>query len=269
MPELPEIETLRTEMAPLLRGRRVVRVNAYRDGLRDPFPADVLALKNAPILEVDRRSKYLIIRFAHGSLLLHLGMSGQARLMDAATPRVIHDHLDLVLDDGRVLRLRDPRRFGTVLWQPTGSEHPRLHGLGPEPLSADFTPAYLAQRLAGKKGPLKTAIMDASVVVGVGNIYATEALFAARLSPHRPAGCLSAPERRRLVAAVRGALQRGIDLGGSSLRDYVHADGSKGGFLAQSKVYGRGGLPCVRCGKPLVAEVLGGRGTVWCPFCQT
>lgn len=271
MPELPEIETLRLELGPSLTGRTVTRVRAYREGLREPFPSALLKLKGARILGVERRSKYLRLRFAMGDALIHLGMSGQLRLVPARTARGAHDHLDFDLDDGRVLRLRDPRRFGAVLWEVSGTTHPRLSDLGPEPLSDAFTPAYLGERLAGKKVPLKSALMDARVVVGVGNIYATEALFDARLSPVRPAGSLNQADTRRLVASTRRMLERGIALGGSSMRDYVHADGSLGGFLGQAQVYGRGGQRCPRrgCGGTLQSAAVGGRTTTWCPVCQT
>lgn len=268
MPELPEIETLRKELSPTLLGKRVVRVNAYRSGLREAFPTEVLGLHNEVIRGVERRSKYLRLLFAQGSVLIHLGMSGQLRLVDRDEHLQKHDHIEFLLDDGRSLRLRDPRRFGVVLWEACGNVHHRLTGLGPEPLSDHFNKDYLLSRLKGKNTPIKTALMDAGVVVGAGNIYASEALFDAGISPFTPAKQISPSQAEALVNSVKKALELGISLGGSSMRDYVHADGSLGGFLSQAKVYGRAGKPCLKCGHPLRSDVIGGRGTVWCEQCQ-
>lgn len=269
MPELPEIQVLRDELAPQLIGRTLRKVVAFRPDLRDPFPPELLALRNAQVLSISRRGKYLLVGFPTGSAVIHLGMSGQLRLVPSKTVRGTHDHLDLVFDGSQTLRLRDPRRFGTVLWQPLdGPLHPRLAHLGPEPLTEEFSARYLGARLAKQRRPIKAAIMDTDIVVGVGNIYATEALFAARISPLREAASLTALERRRLVAAIVQALQQGIALGGSSMRDYIHADGSLGGFLSQAKVYGQAGLPCPRCKRPLANAFIAGRNGAWCPHCQ-
>jgi formamidopyrimidine-DNA glycosylase len=268
MPELPEIETLRNELAIPLKGALIERVIARRAGLRWPFPAEVLALHNAPILNVSRRSKYLLLELAQGTILIHLGMSGQLRLMPSSTPPLRHDHLDLVLSGGRCLRLRDPRRFGAVLWQETGTLHSRLADLGPEPLENAFSARALLDAISTRRAPIKSVIMDSAVVVGVGNIYATEALFAAKIDPRRPANTLTTPAARRLVTAIRSSLRRGIAMGGSSMRDYVHSDGSLGGFLGTAKVYGKAGKPCPVCARALEQVRLGGRASVWCRHCQ-
>lgn len=269
MPELPEVETTRRGLAPHVEGRRITRVLLRRPDLRWPIPADIPErLPGERIDAVRRRAKYLLLDTEPGSVLLHLGMSGSLRVLPAATPVRAHDHVDFALDSGRVLRFTDPRRFGCVLWQPAGEVHPLLAGLGPEPLSAAFDGDYLFARSRGRKGPVKTFLMDQSVVVGVGNIYAAEALFEAGISPVRQAGRVSRERYGRLADAVKRILGHAIERGGTTLRDFINPDGEPGYFELELSAYGRGGEPCPRCGRPLKQAAIGQRTTVWCGHCQ-
>lgn len=269
MPELPEVETTRRGLAPHVEGRRITRVLLRRPDLRWPIPADIPErLPGERIDAVRRRAKYLLLDTEPGSVLLHLGMSGSLRVLPAATPVRAHDHVDFALDSGRVLRFTDPRRFGCVLWQPAGEVHPLLAGLGPEPLSAAFDGDYLFARSRGRKGPVKTFLMDQSVVVGVGNIYAAEALFEAGISPLRAAGRVSRERYGRLADAVKRILGHAIERGGTTLRDFINPDGEPGYFELELSAYGRGGEPCPRCGRPLKQAAIGQRTTVWCRHCQ-
>jgi formamidopyrimidine-DNA glycosylase len=269
MPELPEVETTRRGIAPHLVGRRVRALVLRRGGLRWPFPPGLAeALPGQRLHAVRRRSKYLLIDAEQGSLLLHLGMSGSLRLLPASAAPGPHDHADLVLDDDRLLRFNDPRRFGCLLWQPAGSEHPLLQGLGPEPLEPGFDGATLFARSRGRRAPVKAFLMDAAVVVGVGNIYAAEALFAAGIDPRRAAGRISLPRYERLAEAVQRILRHAIERGGTTLRDFIAPDGLPGYFELELQVYGREGLPCRRCGRRLRGLRLGQRATVYCPGCQ-
>src|SRR5688500_16190575 len=269
MPELPEVETTRAGLAPHVEGRRVAAVVLRRAGLRWPFPPEIARLLPGQRIEaVRRRAKYLLLDTVAGSALLHLGMSGSLRAIPAATPLVAHDHVDLALDSGRVLRFNDPRRFGCVLWQPPGETHELLRGLGPEPLTDAFDGDYLFFRSRGRSAPVKSFLMDQRVVVGVGNIYAAEALFAAGISPLRAAGKVSRERYAQLAEAVRGILAHAIERGGTTLRDFLAPDGAPGYFEQELAAYGRGGLPCPRCGRPLRQAAIGQRTTSWCPNCQ-
>ncbi|MFP7723382.1 bifunctional DNA-formamidopyrimidine glycosylase/DNA-(apurinic or apyrimidinic site) lyase [Lysobacter sp. A3-1-A15] len=269
MPELPEVETTRAGLAPHLVGRSVVDAVLRRPDLRWPIAREVVdRLPGHRIDAVRRRAKYLLVDTAAGSALLHLGMSGSLRVLPGGTPVRVHDHVDLVLDDGRVLRFNDPRRFGCLLWQPTGQLHPLLAGLGPEPLSAAFDGEHLFSLSRGRRAPVKTFLMDQAVVVGVGNIYAAEALFAAGISPLRPAGRISRERYARLAAAVKAILAHAIARGGTTLRDFISPDGAPGYFEQELSAYGRGGEPCPRCGRPLRQASIGQRASVWCGRCQ-
>lgn len=269
MPELPEVETTRRGIAPHLEGHRVERVVLRRPDLRWPIPAAVeRLLPGQPIQAVARRAKYLLLHTGAGSALMHLGMSGSLRVIDAATPAGKHDHVDMVLDDGRLLRFNDPRRFGCLLWQAPGEVHPLLAGLGPEPLSADFDGDWLWRLSRGRRTAVKVFLMDQAVVVGVGNIYASEALFAAGIHPSRPAGRVSRERYRQLAAAVQDILGQAIERGGTTLRDFIRPDGAPGYFEQELRVYGRAGKPCPGCGTPLRTRVLGQRNTFFCPRCQ-
>lgn len=268
MPELPEVEVTRRGLAILL-GKAVTGVAARTTALRYPLPAGLGRRLGGQVLrDITRRGKYLLFAFDTGHLLVHLGMSGSLRLTHAGDAPAKHDHLDLAFGE-QVLRLRDPRRFGAVLWLAGDpAAHPLLAGLGLEPLGRGFTAARLGAALAGRRTPVKVALMDAHIVVGVGNIYASESLFAAGIDPRRPAGRVTAAELARLVPAVKATLRRAIRAGGSSLRDYVHSDGGAGSFQLRHHVYGRGGQPCRNCATPIRALRQTGRATYYCPRCQ-
>jgi formamidopyrimidine-DNA glycosylase len=274
MPELPEVETTRRGLAPHVEGRTVSDVVLRRPDLRWPIPPEVVALLPGRRIEaVRRRAKYLLLDTDAGSALLHLGMSGSLRVLPAATPVEAHDHVDILLDKRgrdpvRVLRFNDPRRFGCLLWQPPGETHELLRGLGPEPLSGDFDGDYLFARSRGRKAPVKTFLMDQGIVVGVGNIYAAEALFEAGISPLREAGRVSRDRYRSLADAVKRILAHAIERGGTTLRDFISPDGLPGYFELELSAYGRGGEPCPRCGRPLKEASIGQRTTVWCTRCQ-
>jgi formamidopyrimidine-DNA glycosylase len=270
MPELPEVETTRRGLAPWLEGRRITAVTLRRPDLRWPIPKEITRLlPGQPILGLRRRAKYLLLDTAAGSALLHLGMSGQLRILAPSVPVERHDHVDITLDSGRVLRFTDPRRFGCLLWQPPGKLHELLRNLGPEPLSGDFTADFLFARSRGRTASVKTFLMDQSTVVGVGNIYAAEALFQAGIRPARAAGQVSLARYGRLVEAVRTVLAQAIESGGTTLRDFIRPDGTPGYFQQDLSVYGRAGEPCYTCGRALKGNRLGQRATVWCGHCQT
>jgi formamidopyrimidine-DNA glycosylase len=248
----------------------VAAVILRRRDLRWPIPAEVPGLlAGQRITAVRRRAKYLLFDTDAGSALLHLGMSGSLRVLPAATPVKAHDHVDLALDSRRVLRFTDPRRFGCLLWQAPGTTHELLRDLGPEPLSPDFSGDTLFALSRGRKAPVKTFLMDQRVVVGVGNIYAAEALFEAGISPLRAAGKVSRERYGRLSDAVKRILAYAIDRGGTTLRDFIRPDGEPGYFELELAAYGRGGEPCPRCGRPLKHAAIGQRATVWCGHCQT
>jgi len=271
MPELPEVETTRRGILPRLRGRRIRAVEVREPRLRWPVPPDLDAiLRGEEIDTVERRGKYLLVRLAKGTLLIHLGMSGSLRVLTAPPdlPRK-HDHIDLLLEDGQLLRYHDPRRFGAFLWlQGDPAGHPLLAELGPEPLGAGFDGDYLFRLSRGRRASVKQFLMDGHVVVGVGNIYANEALYLAGIDPRRAAGRIAAARYARLAAAVRRVLRRAITTGGSSISDYVRPDGSDGGYQDERRVYGRTGEPCFRCQKRIRRLVIGGRSTHYCPGCQ-
>jgi formamidopyrimidine-DNA glycosylase len=274
MPELPEVETTRRGLAPHVEGRTVADVVLRRPDLRWPIPPEIPSLLPGRTIEsVRRRAKYLLLDTDAGSALLHLGMSGSLRVLPSTTPVEAHDHVDIVLADrgrsrGRVLRFNDPRRFGCLLWQAPGEVHELLRGLGPEPLSDDFDGDYLFARSRGRKAPVKTFLMDQGIVVGVGNIYAAEALFEAGISPLREAGRVSRERYQALAAAVKRILAYAIERGGTTLRDFISPDGLPGYFELELAAYGRGGEPCPRCGKPMKEASIGQRTTVWCTRCQ-
>lgn len=274
MPELPEVETTRRGLAPHVEGRRIQAVTLRRPDLRWPIPAEVAReLPGQRIDAVRRRAKYLLMDTAAGSALLHLGMSGSLRVLPADTPVTAHDHVDIALVDaaggpGRVLRFNDPRRFGSLLWQPVGEVHALLQGLGPEPLSDAFDGDYLFEVSRGRKAPVKAFLMDQAVVVGVGNIYAAESLFRAGISPLRAAGKVSRERYVALAGAVKAILAYAITRGGTTLRDFLSPDGAPGYFEQELSAYGRGGEPCPRCGRPMKQASIGQRATVWCGHCQ-
>lgn len=272
MPELPEVETTRRGVAPHLVGRMLTGAAVREPRMRWPVPADLhQRLAGRRVERLDRRGKYLLVGLDDGAgLVLHLGMSGSLRVTDAAQAPAAHDHVDLLLDDGRCLRLRDPRRFGAVLWTPGPPEgHPLLAALGPEPLGPRFSGAYLHDRSRGRRAPVKSFLMDARVVAGVGNIYANEALHLAGIHPLRAAGRIALARYLALAAAVRRVLEDSIAAGGTTLRDFVGGSGAPGYYRQALRVYGRAGEPCPGCGGALRQRVVGQRATVYCHRCQT
>lgn len=268
MPELPEVEVTRRGIAPSLCGQRVSAVTARTPKLRYPLPPQLdTLLRNQILQRVARRAKYLLLEFPHGRLLLHLGMSGSLRLLSVATPPEKHDHLDIVFGK-TVLRLRDPRRFGAALWLAGEDSHPLLDVLGPEPLSETFTAAWLHQAVHKRSTAIKPTLMDGHLVVGIGNIYASESLFRARINPKTAANKISLRRLERLVPEIKATLEAAIAKGGSSLRDFIHSDGSSGYFQQEYFVYGRDGQPCRVCGTSIRRIVQGQRATFYCPLCQ-
>lgn len=270
MPELPEVETTRRGIAPHVEGRRVASLVVRQPSLRWPVPKDLpRLLRGQEIRALERRAKYLLFRMPRGTMLVHLGMSGSLRIVPAVEPVRKHDHVDVCMDSNTVLRFHDPRRFGCVLWIPGPTlEHPLLTALGPEPLAPAFDAAYLHTRAQRRKTAIKSLIMDGRIVVGVGNIYANEALFAAGILPTRAAGAVSLARCERLVAEIKTVLARAIEVGGTTLRDFVGGDGKPGYFQQTLAVYGRAGQTCQRCATVLKECRLGQRSTVYCPRCQ-
>ena len=270
MPELPEVETTRRGIEPHIKQCAVTDVVVRQSKLRWPIPRGLKQkLVGHKIEKVTRRAKYLLLSFDHGTLLLHLGMSGSLRIVKADSALGKHDHFDLVFDNGKALRLTDPRRFGAVLWTTGNPEaHELLRTLGPEPLGDDFNADYLYQRSRGRKVTIKQFIMDGKIVVGVGNIYASESLYLAGINPKTAAGKVSRERLERLASAIKQVLSEAITQGGTTLRDFVGGDGKPGYFAQQLKVYGREGEPCFGCGGAVKQVVLGQRASYYCPHCQ-
>lgn len=270
MPELPEVETTRRGIEPHLLGRQVTDVIVREPRLRWPVPgALATSLRGSRIESVERRAKYLLLGNGAGSVIVHLGMSGSLRVLPQGIPPFAHDHLDVLLDDGRMLRYTDPRRFGCWLW--TGDDpagHPLLAHIGPEPLDDGFDGTYLHAKSRGRKAAVKNFIMDGRVVAGVGNIYASEALFDAGIHPLRAAGRVSRERYARLAGAIKAVLAAAIRAGGTTLRDYIQGDGTPGYFAVKLNVYERDGEPCRRCHTPIRVRVIGQRSSYYCPACQ-
>lgn len=270
MPELPEVETTRRGLASLLLNQRVKTAIVRNRALRLPVPKSLpSALAGAAIRGIARRGKYLLIDCGTGTLILHLGMSGRLWLVPEGTPVEPHDHFDLVLANGTIVRLRDPRRFGLILWEKDDPlRHPLLADLGPEPFSPEFTGDWLYRTTRTRSAAIKQVLMDSRVVAGIGNIYANEALFRARIHPAREARRISRERCLRLAEKIRETLQVAIGAGGASVRDYVGSDGLAGRYQNQFLVYDRGGKPCPRCGAPIRHVRQGQRSTYYCPKCQ-
>jgi formamidopyrimidine-DNA glycosylase len=270
MPELPEVETICRGIAPHITGQTIKQVLVRQPSLRWPV-SDTLAadLIDLTIESVTRRAKYLLLATNKGTLLVHLGMSGSLRIVTVAQEARKHDHIDIIFTDGTVLRYNDPRRFGAMLWTTeAATEHKLLKSLGVEPLSEACNGELLFQLSRKRKVPVKSFIMDSHIVVGVGNIYANEALFMAGLLPTRHAGTLDSDDYQRLVDCIRVVLRNAIEQGGTTLRDFVNESGKAGYFQQQLRVYGRKGLPCVSCQQPLQEVRLANRSTVFCCVCQ-
>lgn len=270
MPELPEVETTRRGIAPTVLNRTIEAVIVREPRLRWRIPRSFAStVAGQPVRELRRRAKYLIFDLERGSMILHLGMSGSLRLLPRETPPLTHDHVDLVLDNSISMRFNDPRRFGCLIWTPKDPlAHPLLASLGPEPLTDDFDAAYLARALKGRRVSIKQALMNSQVVVGVGNIYASEALFRAHVRPRRAAGRLRREEIEALVVAIKAVLENAIRAGGTTLRDYINPNGMPGYFRQKLYVYERSGEPCLVCGTPIKHFVQGQRSTYFCPHCQ-
>ncbi|MGO4380118.1 bifunctional DNA-formamidopyrimidine glycosylase/DNA-(apurinic or apyrimidinic site) lyase [Pseudoduganella sp. RAF53_2] len=276
MPELPEVEVTRRGVAPHIEGRTVRNVVLRRDGLRWPFPDDLPAnLTGRAVIATGRRGKYLLIHFEHGTLIIHLGMSGHLRVLPPGIPAEKHDHFDMVVEgaDGtQVLRMTDPRRFGAVLWHPREEgeldEHVLLRGLGVEPLSEDFTGKLLWEQTRTRSAAIKQVLIAGDIVVGVGNIYCSESLFRAGINPKTAANRISAARYDRLAQAIREVLAEAIVQGGSTLRDFISVNGQSGYFQQTYFVYDRAGVPCRICGAPVRQIKQGQRSTFYCVNCQ-
>ena len=268
MPELPEVEVTRRGLAPHLAGRVISGVAVRQPRLRWPVPHAVRLLAGRKVRGVQRRGKYLLVDCGDGHLILHLGMSGSLRMLPPGTPAEKHDHFDLILGD-RLLRLRDPRRFGAVLWTKDAVHaHPLIAKLGIEPLSRALDPARLHALTRAHRAPIKQFLMDGRRIVGVGNIYASESLFRAGIHPRTRTNRLTLERCARLAKAIKDTLRAAIRAGGSSLRDYVGADGHRGDSQSRHRVYDREGKACRRCGSAIKRLVQGQRSTFFCPRCQ-
>lgn len=269
MPELPEVETVRRSLTPHCVGRRIVALRVREPRLRWPVPGDLdTRCTNQTIRGSTRRGKYLLLHLDSGALILHLGMSGSLRLCASDSPPERHDHIDIVLDDARCLRLKDPRRFGALLWSTDPFSHPLLAHLGVEPLDATFDGRYIHTHGRGRRIAIKSWLMDAHQVVGVGNIYANEALFRAGIHPFTATGRLSRPRCERLAISIKTVLQEAIAAGGSTLRDFIDGSGHPGWFQQNHQVYGRAKQNCRVCGSLIRVDRDSGRATYWCPHCQ-
>ncbi|MGH8630263.1 MAG: bifunctional DNA-formamidopyrimidine glycosylase/DNA-(apurinic or apyrimidinic site) lyase [Burkholderiales bacterium] len=270
MPELPEVETTRLGIAPHVLGTRIEDVIVRDRRLRWPVPRRLAArLRGESFERIERRAKYLLFHTAGGCMLLHLGMSGSLRIVDGALPPEKHDHVDFVFATGQCLRFRDPRRFGSIHWTTSDPQRHRLLArLGPEPLSTDLNGGYLYRRSRRRVQAVKTFIMDSRIVVGVGNIYANEALFGAGIHPRRAAGRISAERYQRLADAIQAVLRQALRMGGTTLRDFVSGVGEPGYFGQELRVYDRAGSACTRCGGEIRAARLGQRSAFYCPACQ-
>jgi formamidopyrimidine-DNA glycosylase len=270
LPELPEVETTLRGILPHVNKKRVANIVVRQEKLRWPVtPSLADELTGQTIRGIDRRGKYLLLSTDAGTLLIHLGMSGSLRIVDSDRKIGKHDHVDIELHDGHILRYTDPRRFGCMLWHRSDIEsHPLLRSLGPEPLGDDFSGRYLFTRSRKRTAPVKSFIMDSRVVVGVGNIYANEALFLAGISPIRGAGRISLARYQHLAHCIKRVLEKAIEAGGTTLRDFTGSDGAPGYFKQSLQVYGRGGLQCNACSRALKEIRLSQRSTVYCGHCQ-
>ncbi len=269
MPELPEVETTLRGIEPHLLNQRIARVIVRDPRLRWPVPAAVKKAEGQVFVSLNRRGKYLLLKLEQGGLIIHLGMSGSLRILQRQSSPEKHDHIDIELENGVCLRFNDPRRFGAFLWVDGAMEsHELLRDLGPEPLSKEFTADYLYHRSRTRRVAIKNFIMNGHIVVGVGNIYASEALFMAGIHPQRAAGRVSRRRYEGLVAAIRDVLSRAIKQGGTTLRDFVNSDGAPGYFAQELLVYDRAGSECFQCGAAVRQKVIGQRSSYYCPACQ-
>jgi len=270
MPELPEVETTRRGISEPLLHAMVQKVTVRQPKLRWPIPPKLAKSLQGQIIEnIDRRGKYLLMQTANGTMLIHLGMSGRLRILPHGLKPQKHDHVDFYFNNNLCLRYTDPRRFGAILWTNENPlQHPLLINLGPEPLSRQFSSEYLFQKSRGRKVTIKQFLMDSKIVVGVGNIYATESLFYAGISPLRAAGQISHARYDKLTKCVKQVLRKAIKAGGTTLRDFYSSDGKPGYFKQQLAVYGREHQPCPQCGKVLRKKIIAQRSSVYCRLCQ-
>lgn len=269
MPELPEVETTLLGIAPHMKDHAISEIIVRNPALRWPVPVEVARAEGQRVVGCRRRAKYLLVDLECGGLMIHLGMSGSLRVCGPDDAPRTHDHVDIVMDSGRCIRFNDPRRFGALLWwDERPEEHALLRCLGPEPLSDGFSGQHLWRRSRGRKCAVKSFIMDGRIVVGVGNIYASEALFMAGIHPTRPAGRVSAVRYDALAAAIRDVLAHAIRRGGTTLRDFINTEGNPGYFARELLVYERGGSLCFRCGGPIRRKVIAQRASYYCPRCQ-
>ncbi len=269
MPELPEVETTLRGIEPHLLHQRIAQVTVRDPRLRWPVPAEVQQAEGQRVISLSRRGKYLLLELQRGGLILHLGMSGSLCILKQPREPGKHDHVDIEMVNGTSLRFNDPRRFGAFLWtEGQFSEHPLLRDLGPEPLSDEFTAEHLYHYSRGRRVAIKNFIMNGHIVVGVGNIYASEALYMAGIHPQRAAGRVSQQRYQGLVDAIVDVLSRSIKLGGTTLRDFVNSDGGAGYFAQELLVYDRGGDDCFQCGTAVRQKVIGQRSSYYCASCQ-
>ena len=268
MPELPEVEVSRLGITPHLKGHTIKFITVRQPKLRWAVPDELQRLVGEKILSVSRRAKYLLIETTKGSAIVHLGMSGSLRVLDAFIEPNKHDHVDLVLSNGKVLRYNDPRRFGAWLYQEPQADHQVFSYLGPEPLTDEFCAATLIEKAKGKRVAVKQLIMDNKVVVGVGNIYANEALFSSGIHPQTPAGQVSESKLILLAGEIKKVLSKAIEQGGTTLKDFNQADGKPGYFAQELLVYGRAGEPCFVCCNTIQEAKIGQRNTFFCNVCQ-
>ncbi len=269
MPELPEVEVTCRGLRPLLTGRRVTDVVVRNPSLRVPVPGNISDLAGEVITSVSRRAKYILLTAGPKTAVIHLGMTGHLSVVDQNEPLKKHDHYDFILDDGKLMRYNDPRRFGG-LWLPEGDPFScaPLLGLGVEPLTDGFTAEYLYSRLQTRNCPVKLSLMNNVIVVGIGNIYASEVLFASGINPCRPSSEVTMNESRKLVSVIREMLEESIRNGGTTIRNYAQVDGSRGEFADRLRIYGKKGCPCPVCGSPVQSVVVGQRSTFYCSACQ-
>ena len=268
MPELPEVETTKRGIRPYLEGSSIVSILVRNPNLRWPVSQEINEISGQRVLAVHRRAKYIIITLDNGSILVHLGMSGSLRVLTERAAMLKHDHIEIVLDSGNLIRFNDPRRFGCLLWTTDWATHKLIRRLGPEPLTNAFSVDYLYAAARSRTTSIKQLIMDSRVVAGIGNIYANEALFLSRIHPKRAAGSISKKRLSALVDNIRGVLRAAISRGGTTLRDFVGSDGNPGYFKHQLFVYGRQGQACKCCAKELKGIRQNGRMTIYCSYCQ-
>ncbi|MFA6409843.1 MAG: bifunctional DNA-formamidopyrimidine glycosylase/DNA-(apurinic or apyrimidinic site) lyase [Gammaproteobacteria bacterium] len=270
MPELPEVETICRALRPQILQRPINKVSVWQENLRWPItPNLATTLTGSAFSDISRRAKYLLLHTPTGTMIVHLGFTGALRFLETAQPKLPHEHLTIYFADQCTLRFTDSRRFGAILWTKEDPlEHKLLIDLGPEPLTEEFTGLELARRCKNHKTPIKQLVMDSHIVAGIGNIYANEALFLAKISPFQPAQSLTFKQYDVLVEAIKNVLTESIAKGGSSIRDYVHSDGKSGSFQNEHKVYGREGLACYVCNTKIISDRLGQRGTFYCQNCQ-